>query len=65
MLDNAQQMQDFDPMLLYCWAIVCNSGPTIQEHWVNVSRLLGMLVIYLCLSKFRNQQFYSVLLLNG
>ena len=28
-------------MCLYCWAIICDSGPTIQQHWANVSCLLG------------------------
>ena len=30
-------------MLLYCWARVADDGPTVQQHWVIVSCLLGML----------------------
>ena len=29
-------------MLFYCWAYVENDGPTLKQHWVNVSCLLGM-----------------------
>ena len=28
-------------MLLLCWATVCDAGPTLQQHWVNVSCLPG------------------------
>ena len=23
---------DVDPMLFYCWAIVCDDGPTLKQH---------------------------------
>ena len=30
-----------DPMLGYCWPAVSDVGPTLTQHWVNVSCLLG------------------------
>ena len=35
------------PMLLYCWARVVDSGPTIQQHWVFAGCVL--IVISVCL----------------
>ena len=37
----SQQTRDVDPMLVYCWPTICNAGPTVYRHWVNVSCLLG------------------------
>ena len=31
-----------DPMLVWCWAIVYDACPTLKQHWVNVSCLLGL-----------------------
>ena len=31
-------------MLFYCWADVEDGGPTLKQHWVNVSCLLGMYI---------------------
>ena len=31
-------------MLFYCWADVKDDGPTLKQHWVNVSCLLGMYI---------------------
>ena len=28
-------------MLVYCWVNVVDDGPTIHQHWINVSCLLG------------------------
>ena len=28
-------------MLAHCWPIVCDAGPTVSQHWVIVSYLLG------------------------
>ena len=28
---------DIDPMLVYCWANVADAGPTLNQHWVDVS----------------------------
>ena len=36
-----QQTRDFDPMLDHCWASVVNGGPTLVQHFVDVSCLLG------------------------
>ena len=30
-------------MLFQCWASVIDTGPTLKQHWVNASRLLGQL----------------------
>ena len=29
------------PMLFQCWANVFNAGPTLKQHWVDTSCLLG------------------------
>ena len=31
-----RQTGDARPMLVYCWATVCDGGPTVNQHWVNV-----------------------------
>ena len=33
--------REFEPMLFYCWPTV---GPTLKQHWFNVSSLLGRFV---------------------
>ena len=38
---TSQQTRDVDPMLFLCWADVGDGGPTLKQHWVNVSCLLG------------------------
>ena len=38
---SAQQTQCFNPMLVQCWASVEDGGPTLNQHWVDVSCLLG------------------------
>ena len=35
------QARDIDPMLLCCWSGVFDAGPAAQQHWVNVSKVLG------------------------
>ena len=32
----SQQTRDIHPMLVQCWPIVCDSGHTLYQHWVNV-----------------------------
>ena len=32
-------------MLFYCWADIEDSGPTLKQHWVNVSCLPGYMYI--------------------
>ena len=39
---TTQQTRDVKPMLFQCWPTVFDVGPTIKQHWFNVSRLLGM-----------------------
>ena len=36
-----RQTRHVDPMLSWCWSSVCDAGPTLAQHWVNVSRLPG------------------------
>ena len=38
---NSQQTRDVHPMLVQCWPTVCDAGPALYQHWVNVSCLLG------------------------
>ena len=33
--------RDVEPMLIYCWPRVGDSGPTLNQHWFSVSRFLG------------------------
>ena len=34
LLDGCKyQTPDIDPMLVYCWAIVYDGGPTLKQHW--------------------------------
>ena len=28
--------RDAEPMLVYCWASVADSGPALNQHWLNV-----------------------------
>ena len=39
-LDPSQRARDIYPMLGLCWATVSDAGPTLPQHWVNVSCLL-------------------------
>ena len=39
----AQQKRGVKPVLIWCWASVADSGPELDQHWVNVSCLLGVL----------------------
>ena len=36
-----QQTRHIDPMLDQCWADVVDGGPTLVQHWVDVSCFLG------------------------
>ena len=31
-----------DPMLIYCWVAVCDAGPTLNQHQVNIPCLLDL-----------------------
>ena len=37
---TTQQTKDLGTMLDQCWSIVYDAGPTLIQHWVNVSCLL-------------------------
>ena len=37
---SSQQTRDIRRTLLQCWANVCGAGPTLKQHWVNISCLL-------------------------
>ena len=39
--ENTQRKRGIDQMLFWCWADVEDSGPTLKQHWVNASCLLG------------------------
>ena len=32
----------FWPVFFFCWATVADGGPTLKQHWLNVSCLLGI-----------------------
>ena len=36
-----KQTQDIELILLHCWATVFDAGPKVNQHWSNVSCLLG------------------------
>ena len=42
-----QQTRDIELMLGQCWTSVVDVGPTLPQHWLNVSCLLGMLFLVL------------------
>ena len=35
-------------MLVLCWASVADGEPELDQHWVNVSCLLGVLTGHIC-----------------
>ena len=35
-------------MLVLCWASVADGGPELDQNWVNVSCLLGVLTGHIC-----------------
>ena len=38
---GSQWTGNVGPMLGYCWASVCDAGPTVTQHWFKVLRFLG------------------------
>ena len=38
---HSQQTQDVVPILVQCWATVCDAGPASYQHWFNTLCLLG------------------------
>ena len=41
LIGDLQQTRYVEPMSFYCWASVADNGPTLKQHWLNVSCLLG------------------------
>ena len=39
--DTTQQIQEVEPMLVYCWPTGYDAGPTLNQHWFNFLCLLG------------------------
>ena len=39
--NQIQQTRAVDPMLFECWASLADGGPTLKQHKVNVSCLMG------------------------
>ena len=39
---TAQQTRGVEPELILCWASIADGGPELDQHWVNVSCLLGV-----------------------
>ena len=37
-----RQTWGIHPMLFQCWSPVFDTGPTLKQHWVNASCLLGI-----------------------
>ena len=40
--DVSQQTRGAQPVLVYRWANVEDGGPTLKQHWLNASCLLGL-----------------------
>ena len=38
-LKNPLPIKHSNLMLFQCWATVCDAGPTLKQHWFNVSCL--------------------------
>ena len=37
----AGRSRDIQPMLAQCWSSVADDGPTLRQHWLNISCLLN------------------------
>ena len=40
-----QKTRGVDPVLFHSWGSVCDAGPTMKQHWVNASCLMGPLLL--------------------
>ena len=38
-----QQARDMNTMLVQCRAVVCDAGPTLNQHRIHGARLLGLI----------------------
>ena len=50
-----QQTRDAKPVLFECWATVADGGPTLKQHWLNVSCLLDTRLFLSCTFFMDNQ----------
>ena len=41
-LATSQTTRNIHTMLVQCWDIVCDAGPTLYQLWLNVSCFLGV-----------------------
>ena len=37
----SSQTRDVEPMLVWCWPIIVDAGPTSTQHWLDASCLMG------------------------
>ena len=44
---DPQLSKQGEPVLVWCWSSVADSGPELDQHWVNVLCLLGVLIGYI------------------
>ena len=42
--DISQPERDRASMLVYCWATVCDAGPTLNQHWGYLSCWLDIVL---------------------
>ena len=56
---SARQTREIDPVLVQCWASVCDAGPTLNQLRVNVPCLLGTELRHGPDSHLRLSVFYS------
>ena len=38
---GSQQIQNIESLLFYCWPNVCDAGPALRQHWVDVTCWMG------------------------
>ena len=55
-----QQTGDVEPMLVWCWASVCDAGPPLHQHWFKSCVCWVLISFVYLLTKFCT--FYSHLL---
>ena len=45
LLGNIQPVNTKLAMLIHCWPTLYNAGPTLNQHWLDVARLLEKLTL--------------------
>ena len=43
-----------------CWASAVNSGPTLNQCWVNVPLLVGLLIMYRCIDPVNKKHILNI-----